>query len=124
MDQAAHAPASQATDLDPMIAASEQAASLLRAMANPVRLRILCLVAEGERGVGDIAECLGIREPAASQQLTQLRLEGLVASRRDAQRVFYRLASNEVEQVLATLRDIYCPADIMPRCQPTDDSNA
>jgi ArsR family transcriptional regulator len=78
-------------------------------MANPVRLRILCLVADGERGVGEIAERLAIREPAASQQLAQLRMEGLVTSRRSAQRIFYRLASPEVERLLGTLRTIYCP---------------
>ncbi|QCK85237.1 winged helix-turn-helix transcriptional regulator [Phreatobacter aquaticus] len=95
--------------IDPMIAASEQAARLLKAMANPARLRILCLVAEGERPVGEIAQVLGLREPAASQQLAQLRMENLVVARKDAQRVIYRLASNEVERILATLRDIFCP---------------
>ncbi len=102
-------PTDSASDIDPMIAASEQAARLLKAMANPARLRILCLVAEGERPVGEIAQLLGLREPAASQQLAQLRMENLVVARKDAQRVIYRLASSEVERILATLREIYCP---------------
>lgn len=92
-----------------MIAASEDAAALLKAMASPVRLRILCLLAEGEMAVGDIAERLEIREQATSQQLAQLRLEGLVSTRKDAQRVFYALASPEIMRVLETLRSIYCP---------------
>ncbi len=95
---------------DPMIEASEKAALLLKAMASPVRLRLLCLIAEGEMPVGDLAERLSIREQAASQQLAQLRLEGLIVPRREAQRIFYSLASPEIERVLATLREIYCPA--------------
>ncbi|MEQ1671903.1 MAG: metalloregulator ArsR/SmtB family transcription factor [Hyphomicrobium sp.] len=92
-----------------MIEASEDAARLLKAMASPVRLRILCLLAEAELPVGEIAGRLDIREQAASQQLAQLRLEGLITPRKDAQRVYYQLASSEIERVLETLREIYCP---------------
>ncbi len=99
----------RATAADPMIAASEKAALLLKAMASPVRLRILCLLSENEMSVGDIAERLQIREQATSQQLAQLRLEGLILPRKDAQRVFYRLASAEIDRILAALREIYCP---------------
>ena len=99
----------ETTEVDPMIAASEEAAGLLKAMANPVRLRILCLLAEAELAVGDIGERLQIRDQATSQQLAQLRLEGLVASRKAAQRVYYRLSSTEIKLILKTLRDIYCP---------------
>ena len=60
--------------------------------------------------VGEIASRLKIREQATSQQLAQLRLEGLIVPRKEAQRVFYRLASSEIERLLATLRDIYCPS--------------
>ncbi|MBS0243766.1 MAG: winged helix-turn-helix transcriptional regulator, partial [Proteobacteria bacterium] len=74
-------------DVDRLIAAAEDATRLLKAMASPVRLRMLCLLAEHEMPVGDIAERLGLREPATSQQLAQLRLEGLVTARRDAQRI-------------------------------------
>lgn len=93
---------------DPMIAASEKAALLLKAMASPVRLRILCFLAEGEMAVGEIASRLNIREQAASQQLAQLRLESLIVPRKDAQRVYYKLASREIERLLETLREIYC----------------
>lgn len=96
--------------IDPMIAASEQAAHLLKAMASPVRLRILCLLAEHELPVGEIATRLDIREQATSQQLAQLRLEGLIVPRKDAQRVYYHLASAEIVRVLETLRSIYCPS--------------
>ncbi len=95
---------------DQMMVAAEEAVVVLKAMASPVRLRILCLLAECEMSVGEIAERLKIREQAASQQLAQLRLEGLIAPRKDAQRVFYSLASPKIERLLATLRDIYCPS--------------
>lgn len=94
-----------------MIAASEKAAILLKAMASPVRLRILCVLAERESAVGELAEKLGVREQAASQQLAQLRLEGLIKRRKVAQRVYYKLASPHIEKLLATLREIYCPDD-------------
>lgn len=96
---------------DPLIVASEEAAKLLKAMASPVRLRILCLLAEGEMTVGGLAQRLGIRDQATSQQLAQLRLERLVVARKDGQRVHYVLASAAIERVLATLRDIYCPEE-------------
>ena len=96
--------------VDPMIAAAEKAAGLLKAMSSPVRLRILCLLAAGEMAVGELAERLQIRDQATSQHLAQLRLEGLITARRDAQRIYYKLASSEIERVLETLRDIYCPS--------------
>jgi DNA-binding transcriptional ArsR family regulator len=95
---------------DPMMEAAEKAAVLLKAMASPVRLRILCLLAEREMPVGEIAERLQIREQSTSQQLALLRLEGLIVPRKDAQRVYYSLASAEIDRLLETLRDIYCPS--------------
>ena len=99
----------QRSGVDSMIAASEEAAGLLKAMASPVRLRILCLLSEAEMPVGEIAGRLQIRDQATSQQLAQLRLEGLITARKEAQRVFYRLASAEIDRLLKTLREIYCP---------------
>lgn len=96
-------------DVDPMIEAAEEAARLLKAMANPVRLRLLCILAESEMPVGELADRLNIRLQATSQQLAQLRLEGLIQTRKDAQRVYYRLASKDIERLLKTLRKIYCP---------------
>ncbi len=98
-----------AVEADPMIEAAEEAAGLLKAMANPVRLRLLCILAESEMPVGELAERLNIRLQATSQQLAQLRLEGLIQTRKEAQRVYYRLASKDIERLLKTLRKIYCP---------------
>ncbi len=118
-------PAAPRGDLaDPMIAASERAAGLLRAMASPARLRILCLIAEREQSVGELAAAIGAREQATSQQLAQLRLEGLVTTRKEAQRVYYSLASTDIERVLRTLREIYCPDEAQHASLPQSSSGA
>jgi ArsR family transcriptional regulator, virulence genes transcriptional regulator len=87
-----------------------QAARLLRLLANENRLLLLCrLVAEGETTVGALAEAVGLSQPALSQHLAMLREDGLVATRRESQAVFYRLADPKAARVLALLRDLYCP---------------
>lgn len=87
-----------------------EAAGLLRLLSNENRLLLLChLVAEGEMGVGALAEAIGLSQPALSQHLALLREEGLVATRKEAQAVFYRLADPKAARVLALLRELYCP---------------
>lgn len=87
-----------------------EAARLLRLLANERRLLVLChLVAEGEMTVGALAEAVGLSQPALSQHLALLREDGLLATRREAQAVFYRLADPKAARLLALLRDLYCP---------------
>jgi DNA-binding transcriptional ArsR family regulator len=87
-----------------------EAARLMRLLANENRLLLLChLVAEGEMGVGALAEAVGLSQPALSQHLALLREEGIVATRKQAQAVFYRLTDRKAASVLALLRDLYCP---------------
>jgi DNA-binding transcriptional ArsR family regulator len=81
---------------------------LLSAMASEKRLMILCRLLEGETKVNDLAELVGMNQSALSQQLAKLRALKLVDTRRDAQQVYYRLASVEVERILETLYGIYC----------------
>jgi ArsR family transcriptional regulator, virulence genes transcriptional regulator len=91
------------------------AAGLLRLMGNERRLVLLChLVAEGEMGVGALAAAVGLSQPALSQHLALLRESGVVATRRESQAVFYRLADARAAAVLRLLRDLYCPADSAP----------
>lgn len=91
---------------------AEEAARLLRAVANDKRLLILCRLAEvGELNVGRLAEVVGLSQSALSQHLGKMRDEGLVAYRRDAQTLHYRIADPNVERLLALLKDIYCPPD-------------
>ena len=100
------------TDLAALQAKAAEAARLLRLLSNERRLLVLChLVTEGEMTVGALAEAVDLSQPALSQHLALLREEGLVATRKAAQAVFYRLADPKAARVLALLRDIYCPPD-------------
>ncbi|CCE00332.1 metalloregulator ArsR/SmtB family transcription factor [Bradyrhizobium sp. STM 3809] len=87
---------------------AEEAARLLSAMANPKRLMVLCNLIDAERAVGDLAEQVGLRQAALSQHLAMMRALDLVATRRDGQTIYYRLASHEVREVLQTLYRLYC----------------
>ena len=87
-----------------------EAAEFLKLLANPHRLLILCqLVAEREMSVGQIGDAVGLGQSALSQHLAKLREDGVVATRREAQTVFYRIADKNVARLLALLKDIYCP---------------
>jgi DNA-binding transcriptional ArsR family regulator len=87
-----------------------EAAQLLKLLANESRLLILCrLVAEREMSVGELAAAVGLSQSALSQHLAKMREEGLVATRREAQTVHYRIADPNARRVLALLKNIYCP---------------
>ena len=84
-------------------------ADLLRALGNERRLRVMCKLAEhGEMTVGDLAEEVGLSQSALSQHLARLRAESLVASRREAQTAWYRIADPRCEALMATLFMLYC----------------
>lgn len=85
-----------------------EASGLLTAMANPRRLLIMCHLLEGERSVGDLAAIVGLSQSALSQHLGKLRALRLVSTRRDAQTIFYQLASMEARRVLALLNELFC----------------
>lgn len=93
-----------------MLQAANTAARLLRTMGSGPRLRILCTLLQSERSSGDIARELGMREPAASQQLALLRAEGLVDARRDGQRIIYRIANPVIERLIGVLHESFCAA--------------
>jgi DNA-binding transcriptional ArsR family regulator len=81
---------------------------LLKAMANPSRLMILCQLAEGEKSVGEMESVIGLSQSGLSQHLAVLRRKRIVATRREAQSIFYSLASKEVEEIMASLYRIFC----------------
>lgn len=87
---------------------AEEVAVLLAAMANPKRLMVLCNLIDGERPVGELAALVGLRPAALSQHLGKMRALDLVATRRDGQTIYYRLASREIREVLRTLYSLYC----------------
>lgn len=87
-----------------------QAAALLRAMGNEHRLLVLCLLIEhGEQSVGALQEQVGLSQSALSQHLAKMREEGLIAFRREAQTLFYRIERVEVIALVATLKKLFCP---------------
>lgn len=99
------APASPAADME---ANSEAAADLLKAMANPQRLRVLCLLIEGEMSVGELNQRIGLSQSALSQHLAVLREKNLVSTRRDGLAVIYRVADGTVHDVIDALHRNFC----------------
>ncbi|WP_199170706.1 helix-turn-helix transcriptional regulator [Caulobacter sp. FWC2] len=96
-------------DVGQFEASAAEAARLLRALANERRLMILCQLAEGERSVGQIQPLVGLSQSALSQHLAVLRDEGVVAARREAQTVWYRIADPAALKVVGVLAEIFCP---------------
>lgn len=92
---------------------ADDAARLLKALANEKRLLLLCQLVEGECSVGELNAHVELSQPALSQHLAVLREDGLVTTRREAQTIYYALAPGPAQQVLATLHAIYC--DPAPR---------
>jgi len=87
-----------------------EAVGLLKALASEPRLLVLCYLGEaGEMSAGDLTEQVGLSQSALSQHLAKLREEGLVATRKEAQTVFYRVCDPKAEQLLALLHDLFCP---------------
>ncbi|MES2976803.1 MAG: metalloregulator ArsR/SmtB family transcription factor [Pseudomonadota bacterium] len=96
--------------IDPaeMRSAAGQACRLMKVLANPDRLMVLCQLAEGERRVGELEELLGIVQPTLSQQLTILRDESLVSTRRDGKNIYYQLTSPQAAAVMKVLYEQFC----------------
>lgn len=98
-------------DVVTLQAAAGKASALLKTLANRDRLLLLCQMTQGEYPVGALADMTGIRQPTLSQQLTVLREEGLVTTRREGKQIFYSVASAEALAVLQVLYQCYCPHD-------------
>jgi DNA-binding transcriptional ArsR family regulator len=87
---------------------ASDAAGLMKALGNESRLMILCILAEGERSVGELNEMVPLSQSALSQQLARLRQQGLVRTRRESQTIYYSLASGPADRVINLLHEIYC----------------
>lgn len=98
-------------DLSRFAGQAAVAVSVLKSIAHEGRLLVLCYLSEaGEMSVGDLVNRIGLSQSALSQHLAKLRAEGLVATRKEAQTVFYRVADDKVLTLLGMLHDLYCPA--------------
>jgi DNA-binding transcriptional ArsR family regulator len=102
--------------------AAGQASDLLKALANPHRLMIICQLIDAERSVGELAAFLGIRDSTVSQHLALLRKDGLVTARRDGQTIWYQISSGPAREVVKTLYRIYCAPTLA--CRPPSHSTA
>lgn len=100
-----------ALDLEDMQNAAGQACRMMKVLANPDRLMILCQLSKGEMRVGEIEETLGILQPTLSQQLTVLRDEELVSARREGKNIYYQLSSPQALAVMEVLYSQFCNSD-------------
>jgi len=95
-------------DLAELQSRALRAAGLLKAMSNPVRLMVLCQLAEGEKSVSELEKVALVSQSALSQHLALLRERGLVRNRRDGQSILYSLDGPEAPALLAALYEVYC----------------
>jgi ArsR family transcriptional regulator len=86
----------------------EQASRAMKAMSHPIRLKILCVLGETEVSVQDIVEAVGTSQSNVSQHLALMREKGVLRTRRDANRVYYRVSDLRTLQVIAMMRDVFC----------------
>jgi len=94
-----------------LAASAGEAAALLKTLGNSDRLMILCLIAEQERNVSELQQILEMRQPTLSQQLSRLRGEGIVSTRRQGKSIYYSLADFAAARVMDVLYDLYCAPD-------------
>ena len=77
----------------------------LKVVSNTTRLKILCILNEGERRVGEIQEFLGAKQSYVSQQLKYLRNAGYLSSRRDGTQIYYRLVNPKFTKILDNIKN-------------------
>jgi ArsR family transcriptional regulator len=95
-------------DLKLMRKHAAEAAAMMAALSHEARLRVLCDLVGGERTAGELVKRSGLSQSALSQHLAKLREEGLVATRREGQSIYYRIADPDAARILGVLHDIYC----------------
>ena len=87
------------------------AAQAIKAIAHPLRLKILCVLGDQEISVQDIVDCVGTSQSNISQHLAILRDKGVLRTRKDANRVFYRISDERTLTLIGMLREVYCGPD-------------
>ena len=98
-------------ELDRIADKATTASNFLKAISHEGRLMILCHLVTGEKSVTELEELLAARQAAVSQQLSRLRLEGLVIPRRDGKTIYYRLADDRPRKMLECVYDLFCRDD-------------
>lgn len=90
---------------------ARQASDFLKALAHENRLLILGLIAARERSVTELENLLSLRQPAVSQQLARLRVDGLVRTRREGKAIYYSLASERVRRLMLVMHEMFWRGD-------------
>ncbi|SLN32723.1 Biofilm growth-associated repressor [Roseivivax jejudonensis] len=91
-----------------MMAQAREAADFLKTLGHEGRLMILCHLATGEKSVGELERMLSARQAAVSQQLTRLRLEGLVQPRREGKTIYYSLTDERPRRMMELVYELFC----------------
>jgi len=101
---------SKETQVNPeqMAFAAAKASELMRTLGHKDRLMVLCHLISGEKSVGELAGLLEIPQSPLSQHLARMRKEELVTTRREAQTIFYSIASNEAARMVELMHELYC----------------
>ena len=86
----------------------EQASRAMKAMSHPLRLKILCVLGDKEISVQDIVDHVGTSQSNISQHLAILRDKGVLRTRKDANRVYYRVGDTRTLKLLGMMRDVFC----------------
>ena len=89
----------------------DRASRSLKAMSHPLRLKILCTLGDQEVSVQDIVDQVGTSQSNISQHLAILRDKGILTSRKDANRVFYRVSDNRTLKLICMMREVFCSHD-------------
>lgn len=95
-------------EMDEMKKNAEEVAELLRVMAHPERLMVLCQLTQSEMGVGQLQQGSTLSQSAFSQHLTVLRKHGIIQARKESQQVFYRLADSRITTLIQSLQNVFC----------------
>ena len=94
------------------------AASFLKALSHEGRLMILCHLSTGEKTVTELERLLDSRQAAVSQQLSRLRLDGLVSCRREGKAIYYAIQDPKVSRTIVLMHDLFCKPDANGTPQP------
>ncbi|MFG0604886.1 metalloregulator ArsR/SmtB family transcription factor [Vibrio mimicus] len=100
--------ASDHIEIEQMKSNAVEVAELLRVMAHPERLMVLCQLTHREMGVGQLQQGSTLSQSAFSQHLTVLRKHGIIQARKESQQVFYRLADSRITALIQSLQNVFC----------------
>ena len=96
------------TEFDVVVEKAKSASNFLKAISHEGRLMILCHLVSGEKSVTELEDLISARQAAVSQQLSRLKLEGLVVPRRDGKTIYYRLADDKPKRILGVIYELFC----------------